>query len=377
MLSGSEMEIIPQSVSAMARDFNEATVRAGVIDPIVKALGYSIGGDAYVILEEKLEYPYAYIGRRSKRDVPLGKVDYRAGLKGARGSFVIEAKAGSVIISDIDVEQAHSYAAHAQVGANYFVLCNGVEIRVYETLSGPKAVPIVTMPVSDVNVRFHEIENILSPSVLEKNCSKRYDTGLRLCDGIGSSLRVRSGVYSMADYTYRILVNEIDQTALFRANAPGFGEVDRDLELFRTSFQMRVDGSMGRGGDGRIGAVAKFSGVTHQNQEGIRIMGIEEISLVTDSKFLSISSSSPTMFESVSAFGVERGAVIPKLFGGGSQMLSDVSGGLFVKLAMHLDGRRLKGEYIALANYYTSYPFVGKVRGELDIWGEFDMEIDA
>ena len=126
-------------------------IRFHVIDPVIRMLGYPDVENTYLNLEEKLEYPYVHIGRRSKRDVPLGYPDYRAGVKGARGSFVVEAKAGSVPIGKKEVEQAHSYAAHSQVGANYFVLGNGSEILVYETLSGPDAAPIVGLPLEALN----------------------------------------------------------------------------------------------------------------------------------------------------------------------------------------------------------------------------------
>lgn len=160
------MRVITDAAIAAAPTYNETEIRFHIVDPIIRLLGYPGADDVYLILEEKLEYPYQHIGRRSKKDLPLGRSDYRAGVKGARGSFVIEAKAGGVVIANKEVEQAHSYAAHAQVGANYFVLCNGSVLTVYETLSGPQASPVVELPLAEVNTRFHELENILEPSNL-------------------------------------------------------------------------------------------------------------------------------------------------------------------------------------------------------------------
>jgi len=105
------MTVISDAATTAAPHYNETEIRFHVIDPVIRMLGYPDVENTYLNLEEKLEYPYVHIGRRSKRDVPLGYPDYRAGVKGARGSFVVEAKAGSVPIGKKEVEQAHSYAA--------------------------------------------------------------------------------------------------------------------------------------------------------------------------------------------------------------------------------------------------------------------------
>jgi hypothetical protein len=370
------MNVIGANISSEALTFNETTVRYRIIDPIIKALGYFEGDDVYVNLEEKLSYPYIHIGRKSKKDVPVGYPDYRAGLKGARGSFIVEAKAGNVPITKAEVEQAHSYAAHAQVGANYFVLCNGLEFNVYETLSGPDYAPILSVPLDKLNSRFHEIENILSPRRLELNCRIEYDTGLKLCDGVGSSIKVRSGIYTMRDYAYRFFLNDQDQTAIFKA-IPGFDDIEGQLELFKSSFQLRVDqGVMQRDENGRIFACASFAGVTTQNHEGLKLVGLDKMTFATDSEFISTSPENPTIFESTKDFAVEKGTVFPQLFGGAVEVQSAVVGDLFVNIAIHLDGKILKGQYVSIADYHSALPMLGDLKIELDIAGDFEMEID-
>lgn len=194
------MQVITDAAIVAAPAYNEAEIRFHILDPIIRLLGYPGADDVYLILEEKLEYPYVHIGRRSKRDLPLGFADYRAGVKGARGSFVVEAKAGGIPITAREVEQAHSYAAHAQVGANYFVLCNGSLLTVHETLSGPRAGPLIELPLNEVNVRFHEIENILAPANLVRSCHVEHDIKLKLAPGLGSSVRIRSGRYLLSGH---------------------------------------------------------------------------------------------------------------------------------------------------------------------------------
>ena len=192
------MSILQQSTIEEMRSLNETEICDKVINPIIERLGYRGSDHLYVKRERKLEYPYYHIGRPNNRnDLPLGRYDYLVGLRGRRGCFVIEAKRPTDGIQVSDVEQAHSYAAHAQVGANYYALCDGLSFNVYETLSGANPAPIIRVDIREIDARFHEIENILSPSSLEKHCKVEYDLGLKLCDGLGSSVDIRAGTYQL------------------------------------------------------------------------------------------------------------------------------------------------------------------------------------
>jgi hypothetical protein len=235
------MTIVTPDILANQPSYNEAAVRLFVIDPVLRKLGYLDGGDVYVKPEEKLEYPYYFIGHKSKKkDLPIGYPDYRVGLKGGRGSFIVEAKAAPVGLSQKDVEQAHSYAAHAQVGANYFVLCDGAQIVVYETLSGPQCMPIVVISIDELDDRFYELENVLSPASLAKNSLVSYDTKLKLCDGLGSSVKIHSGEYNMDDWAYRILIDDTDCTEMMKSSVPEIADIDSQLEMMEREFELRV-----------------------------------------------------------------------------------------------------------------------------------------
>jgi predicted type IV restriction endonuclease len=372
------MQIIADSATAEAQNFNEAEIRFHILDPILRALGYPESENVYLILEEKLEYPYLHIGRRSKKDLPLGFSDYRAGVKGARGSFVAEAKAGNVAISMREVEQAHSYAAHAQVGANYFVLCNGQVIEVYETLSGPKATPIVAIRISDVNTRFYELENILAPANLEKNCKVFHDKGLKLAPGLASTARIRSGFYSLKSHEVRFIVNKQDITLQLREVVPQVAEMDRQIELLKSAFELRVsDGHVRRGEDGKIIAHIEFSGATVHSHEAMKIMGINCLSFTTAEKFISIDPSSPTVCESLADFTVTKGTMIPQFFGGAASIEGDMQGGMFIKAAMHFEVGRFRGEYIALSDQCIEVPGLPPLTVEMDFAGTFELVLDG
>ncbi|MVA19492.1 hypothetical protein GOZ94_11085 [Agrobacterium vitis] len=373
------MKIIEASKLTAAPKYNETEIRFHILDPIIRRLGYDGGDNVYLLLENQLEYPYFHIGRRNKKkDLPLGFPDYLAGLTGARGSFVIEAKAGNVPITPLEIEQAHSYAAHAQVGARYFVLCNGLEITVFETLSGFDKAPLTRVPLLEINERFHELANILSPASLEKNCTTHYDTKLKLCDGLGSSVRIASGAYRMDHYSYKAFIDGQDCTSLLKASVPQFAKVDSQLDLLKTTFELRVaSGLIRRDDNGRIISNVEFAGVTVHSAEAMRIMGTDHASFVTDAKFISTEANDPTNFDSLRDFAIPKGTAMPELFGNVVQMQDDVSLELLIRTAIFFDGTAFQGDYLALGKYNYKLPTGQKLVIDLDLSGTLKLQAVA
>lgn len=371
------MQFVSESAINAAPTYNETEVRFHIIDPILRALGYPGAENVYLFLEERLRYPYYHVGRRSEKDLPLGFADYRAGLKDSRGSFIVEAKAGNVPIGDKDVEQAHSYAAHAQVGANYFVLCNGIVLSIFETLSGPKQAAIVELPIADLKSRFHEIENILSPTNLEKNCKVAYDKKLKLADGLASSVRVRSGRYDVSDVKVRAMSNGRDCTEVLRRAIPQIAELDRHLAHLIKVFEMRVsDGYAKRNDDGKIVAHLKFSGVTLYNHEAMKIFGIDEVTFFTSDKYISTDEGSPTIFDSINEFRVPRGTLLPELYGNPIAVGENMYGSMFIKAAMYYRKGVISGNYVAFSFYRSDVPGFAMITFESDMAGTFELKLD-
>lgn len=372
------MTIIRHEVLTAYEDYNETAVRFHFIDPVLRALGYPGPLDTYLEFEEKLDYPYYHIGHKSKKDLPLGFPDYRAGLKGRRGSFIVEAKAPSARISKATIEQAHSYAAHSQVGANYFLLCDGIEFQLFETLSGSESSPISLIPASEINDRFHELENILSPSSLARNCQISYDAKLKLCDGLASKARIRSGLYEMDKWEYRILINGEDQTEFIKSSVPSIQEVDDQMLMLRDDFELRVsEGVAQRDDDGRIFATTKFAGVTKNNTNAMQQLGIDRLTFYTNDRFLSTDPNSPSVFESVTEFSIEEGAHIATgLFGSTTAAPTPIKGDMFVSALMHKNGDRIIGKFSAKNNITPDLGHMGNVMLEFFLVGGFTLELD-
>src|SRR6266478_1344127 len=104
---------------------NEADIRAEVIDPLLRELGYQSGTENNIGRERTLRYPHKQLGRRKASDPPItGKPDYVLEIRGT-GRWIVEAKPPGLDISPDDIYQAFSYAFLPEIAAGFFVLCNG------------------------------------------------------------------------------------------------------------------------------------------------------------------------------------------------------------------------------------------------------------
>ena len=142
---------------ASNKDFKEADVRAVIIDPILKELGFT---HENILREKQLKSQYLKVGSK-KRAVTLIP-DYI--LKVENGfAWVLDAKApNQKIINDDNVEQVYSYATHPEIRSTYFALCNGTEFACYRTTDTEK--PIIYFRISEINKYWQLLKKTLSPN---------------------------------------------------------------------------------------------------------------------------------------------------------------------------------------------------------------------
>jgi len=138
------------------RDFSEADVRAEIIDPILKELGFK---HSNILREKPLKSPFLKIGSK-KRQVNLIP-DYIIRVNDSY-AFVLDAKSPKQkIINDDNVEQVFSYAIHPEIRSYYFALCNGLEFACYRTTD--TAEPILYFQVNDIDNYWEILKKTLSP----------------------------------------------------------------------------------------------------------------------------------------------------------------------------------------------------------------------
>ncbi|MDR2485740.1 MAG: type I restriction enzyme HsdR N-terminal domain-containing protein, partial [Treponema sp.] len=143
------------------KDFKEADVRALIIDPILKELGFT---RETILREKALQSPFLRTGSK-KRKVTLIP-DYA--LKVENGfAWVLDAKAPhQKIVDDGNVEQAYSYAAHPEIRSNYFALCNGLEFACFRTTDTEK--PVLYFRVGEIEKYWDALRRLLSPESFQR-----------------------------------------------------------------------------------------------------------------------------------------------------------------------------------------------------------------
>lgn len=175
---------------------NEADVRAEVIDPLLRGLGYQSGTENNILRERlvDLRYPHIFLGRKKAGDPTLrGRPDYICEIRGFT-RWIVEAKPPSEEIGLDDVEQAHSYAAHPEIRAPIYALCNGREFIVYETSRPPSSEPLLRLSYDELRDRHYVFENLLSPIALRKRYPTRpIDLRKPIARGFGSRAKIVGG----------------------------------------------------------------------------------------------------------------------------------------------------------------------------------------
>jgi len=150
------------------KDFNEADVRAVIIDPILKELGFS---PENILRERPLKSPFLRIGS-TKRPVTLFP-DYVLKVEDSF-AWVLDAKApNQKIVNDDNVEQVYSYATHPEIRSNYFALCNGLEFSCFRTTE--TNTPVLYFSINEIDAYWQALKKTLSPDSFQSGKTFTYE----------------------------------------------------------------------------------------------------------------------------------------------------------------------------------------------------------
>ncbi|WP_104403518.1 hypothetical protein [Vibrio penaeicida] len=134
-------------------NYTEADIRAEVIDPIVRILGYQKGQFSSVDREKHIRF----LGKTHKY------IDYSFTLW-QENFWIIEAK--RPLKGDhfgySELSQATEYAIHPEINASIIVLCDGIKLEIFDREEDLEN-PIVTMKIKNLSRDFHLLRKILSP----------------------------------------------------------------------------------------------------------------------------------------------------------------------------------------------------------------------
>ena len=277
---------------------DEAGVREEIIAPLLVHLTYKTGTDNNIIREQSLRYDKSYLGhKKPQSDWPLrGKADYTCRVKD-KVSWTIEAKSPSVEITIEDIEQAYTYARHPEVRAVYFCICNGRELRVYQTANAPGTEPILSLKYEDFNDSFYSIESLLSPdSILKNHPDIIPDFGQPIGPGLRSLVRITSG------------------RVVFQTSIP-------DLPIFKGYTIFIINGAVQRQMSGGLVAFLDTLSPYESLQMLNERLGIARFEITSNDSVLSTNKCQPTVFQSERTVFFAKGEILPNFITGDNMQL--------------------------------------------------------
>lgn len=266
----------------------EQDVRENIITPLLHQLGYEkdtendIRRGQYLILR----YPKESFGTRKSTDRLLtGYADYILDV-GKEIRWVLETKSPANGILDVDVDQAFTYAKHPEVNAVYYCLCDGRELRIYQTSLLPDAALRLSLKYEELESKYQTVENILSRNAMQRDWnSVQIDTGKPLAPNLRSTARISGGFYR---YSSIRPSNELLSQFNFQIIS---GVIERDNL------------------DRLIGMVHTRSPIEDAQIVSERI-GTDKIGFVSESSTISTNPLNPNIFKSESNFVFPKGISI-------------------------------------------------------------------
>jgi hypothetical protein len=180
---------------------NETDVREIVVRPLIERLGYRHGTDATILTEKTLRYDRAFLGRKNPKKDPslVGRADYVCEVV-SYGRWIVEVKAPSEELSQDVVEQAHTYAAHPEIAASFFLITNGRKFRLFETAMLER--PALEWDFEDEDDNLLRLFNTLSPAAFRKRAKiTLVDPGKPLGRGVASRMRIMGGEITYEEHS--------------------------------------------------------------------------------------------------------------------------------------------------------------------------------
>lgn len=259
---------------------NETDVREIIVRPLLHRLGYSHGSEANIRTEVSLKYPSAFLGRKKPGKDPAlaGRADYICEVI-SYGRWVVEVKPPSEAITTDAVQQAHTYAAHPEIGAAFILVTNGRRFELYRT--GALDTPLLSFDHDQLEQSLLPLFNIVSPDAIKKLSNLvRVDAGKPLGRNLASKLAIVGGQITYEEHAS-------DTPLVPRETIEG-------LQL------PVVGGKVERQEDGRIHAYVEIGKAAAMFRELTEMMGAaDDYDFYSADEYISTDPASPTIFQNL------------------------------------------------------------------------------
>lgn len=259
---------------------NETDVREVVVRPLLHCLGYRQGTEAHIRTEVTLRYDKAFLGRKNpKRDPALvGRADYICEVI-SYGRWVVEVKSPQESLDRETAEQAHTYAAHPEIAADYILITNGRIFQLFRV--GRLDSALLEFNFEHLEENLLSLHNIIGPDAIKKSSQKfAVDLGKPLGRGLPSKVDIIGGVVTYEDH---------------QSNTPIFS--DDSINGLRLPV---VGGHVVRADDGRLHAHIDIGKAGALFREVGEIVGIsDDYDFFSANEYVSDDPESPTVFQNL------------------------------------------------------------------------------
>lgn len=315
---------------------NEDDVAGELVRPLCRALGYSQGNpEANLRSQISLQYEKAFLGHKDRKKDPVlrGRPDFVCEVV-SYARWVVEAKKPSIVLSQDDSYQGHTYATHPEIAAEFYLLTNGREFRLYRV--GNPDTPTLTWLKEDTDAILPALKNFLGPDAMKKRASVRIDLGKPLADGLGSSAEIVGGY---VDYTSN------------KASIP--------LPITMDGLRNAITGkSVSRGEDGLIVALVDVKSAFSALDDLQKASGFYPLKFKTADEYLSTDINRPTLLQNILTIRFDQGAKFPDtlLTPGGATLPFPVTAKCYTEALGFVEANVFRGTYAVDYEYEFHAP---------------------
>lgn len=234
-----------------------------------------------------MRYDRAFLGRKTRKDPPLaGRADYICDAT-SYGRWAVEVKSPSYALTQDEVEQAHTYCAHPEISAAYFLLTNGREFRLYATAR--LADPLLAWVYDDTEQHMMTLFNIVSYGAIRKLTeATKPDVNKPLGAGLPSTVRIIGGEVTYGEH---------------RSTHPLLG-----VDALKGTVAAITGLSVARATDGRLHARVSIRSPYQQLADLNKLAGLDDYEFYCSDEYISSDIEHPTIFQNVVEGRLEPGA---------------------------------------------------------------------
>jgi len=247
--------------------------------------------------------------------------------------WVVEAKKPSVQLSQDDSYQAHTYATHPEIAAEFYMLTNGREFRLYRVGEPDKI--LLAWAAEQTDDMLPVLKSNLGPDAMKRRADVKIDLGKPLAEGLGSKLEIISGHVVYEKNT---------------ATVP----LDKSIDGLTNAITGRV---VERLDNGLISATVDVKSAISELQAIHDAIGFSSLVFNTADEFISKDSNSPTLMQNVMATKLAAGTIMPKsLLSPGGVVPFDFEVELYIEAVGFIEGKYFKGTFFIDYDYKIIAP---------------------